>query len=432
MIEVKKDKRQVGIGNASLWIGGKLIEKFDSEKELRYQAGITPKGKYLSIEDESLSLILIDYSAKDLRESGIIKATFRLNNLKLFTGIPIRSDTRRREVKILWNDENFIPFCYFFFDFDYQRWTKPYSYSAYKNQLSEEAKQLLKEKSGNVYFSSTINRSNDTARFTLNKDLTIKEQIYNFAKILNEANKEAFKKLETKKANSIQEFDFPMEVRTSCEQYLMYFADFLREIGVIAVTNIEHDKAGKTLFGVKPSNPKVALDAIREALEIYLELPMSPLVNEIEISDTRMLSLRAEINTLKSRLDYAQIRQIETEKRADLQRELIDAHKEILREKDNRIQTLQNFEPRHFEPSIIYESAIETNYVDAEIVEETNTEKITETSNKEVDLGLVTVKPAKIGFGVEANTPRLTRLGIKKGKELFEYLDKKFNPEEEK
>lgn len=88
-----------------------------------------------------------------------------------------------------------------------------------------------------------------------------------------------------------------------------------------------------------------------------------------------MLSLRAEINTLKSRLDYAQIRQIETEKRANLQREPIDAHKEILREKDNRIQTLQNFEPRHFEPSIIYESAIETNYVDAEMVEETNTEK---------------------------------------------------------
>ncbi len=295
----------------------------------------------------------------------------------------------------------------------------------------EETKQLLK-KSENVYFSSTINRSNDTVRFTLNKDLTIKEQIYNFARILNDANKESFKKLETKKVNSIREFDFPMEVRTSCEQYLMYFADFLREIGVTAVTNIQHDKAGKTLFGVKPNNPKIALDAIREALEIYLELPMSPLVNEVEISDTRMLSLRAEINTLKSRLDYAQIRQIETEKRADLQRELIDAQKENLREKENKIQILQKFEPRHFEPSIIYESAIETNYIDAEIVEERNTEKLTEISNKEIDLGLVTVKPAKVGLGVEANTPRLTRLGIKKGKELFDYLDKKFSSEEEK
>ncbi len=44
----------------------------------------------------------------------------------------------------------------------------------------------------------------------------------------------------------------------------------------------------------------------------------------------------------------------------------------------------------------------------------------------------VTVKPTKIGLGVEANTPRLTRLGIKKGKELFDYLDKKFNLAEEK
>jgi len=35
-----------------------------------------------------------------------------------------------------------------------------------------------------------------------------------------------------------------------------------------------------------------------------------------------MLILKAEINTLKARLDYAQMRQLETEKRADLQREL--------------------------------------------------------------------------------------------------------------
>ena len=145
-----------------------------------------------------------------------------------------------------------------------------------------------------------------------------------------------------------------------------------------------------------------------------------------------VLVLRAEINTLKARLDFAQLRQLETGKRAELQRELIDAQKEILSGKNNQIQTLQKYKPQHFEPSIVYESAIETNFVDAEIVEETNPEKITETSNKEIDLGLVTVKPAKIGLGVEANTPRLTRLGIKKGKELFDYLDKKFNSEEGK
>jgi hypothetical protein len=436
MIEIKEDERQLGLGNASLLIDTKLIEKFDSEKELRYQAWITSKGKLLAIEDEFLSSIILKYTAKDLLEAGINKTSLRLNSLKLFSGIPIRSEynSRRKVVKIQWKEGDYtIPYCYFFFDFDYQKWSKPYSYNVYKSRLSEQTKQLLKERSKNVLFSSTINRSNDSVRFNLDENLLINEQIYDFAKILNEANQRTLKKLEIEnKTNSIQQFDFPLEVRTSCEQYLMFFADFLKEVGVTAIANIQHDRAGRTLFSVKTDNPKIALDAIREALEIYLELPMSPLVEETKITDSRMLVLRAEINTLKARLDYAQMRQLEIEKRADLQRELIEAQKESLREKDNQVQYLQKYEPRHFESSIVYESVIETNYVDIEIVEEMNAEKLTETSNKEIDLGLVTVKPAKIGLGVEANTPRLTRLGIRKGKELFDYLDKKFNSVEEK
>ena len=312
-------------------------------------------------------------------------------------------------------------------------WDKKFSFDKYNKEFNLQANLL----GLNLVNSKDSNKIHKSSFFIIDIE-NLEEKVGNFIErhkqYLSDIHNKTIEILEQSalKENSIKEFDFPPDVRVVCEQYLQYFVNFLQDVGVKATANIEHDKLGRTLFKVQPENPKIALATIREALEIYLELPMSPLVDEENISDSKMLILRAEINTLKTRLDLAQIKQIETEKRAYLQSELIDAQKKILKEKDNQIQTLQKFEPRNFEPSIVYESVVETNYVDAEIVEETSTEKLTETSNKEIDLGLVTVKPTKIGLGVEANTPRLTRLGIKKGKELFDYLDKKFNSEEEK
>lgn len=208
MIEVKEDERQIGIGNASLWIDGKKIEKFDAEKELQYQAWITSKGKLLTVEDEILSSIILQYTARDLLKAGINKSSLRINSLKLFSGIPIRSEysSRRKVVRIQWKEGDYtMPHCYFFFDFDYQKWSKPYSYNVYKSILSEQTKQLLGERSRNVLFSSTINRSNDSVRFNLDENLSINNQVYGFAKILNEANQRTLKKLEIEnRTNSIQ------------------------------------------------------------------------------------------------------------------------------------------------------------------------------------------------------------------------------------
>jgi hypothetical protein len=318
---------------------------------------------------------------------------------------------------------------------DLSSWNKKYSLNQYKEEFIKQFKDYSREFLAPGDFESRRHYRNfDVVILIEDLEEKVGDFFERIRRILAEIHVRTIETIEQKsiKENSIKEFDFPPDVRVVCEQYLHYFVDFLKDVGVKATANIEHDKLGRTLFKVQPENPKIALATIREALEIYLELPMSPLIDEEDISDSKILALRAEINTLKTRLDLAQIKQLETEKRANLQRELIDTQKRILWEKDNQIQTLQRYEPRHFEPSIVYESAVETDFVDAEIVEETNTEKITEISNKEIDLGLVTVKPTKIGLGVEANTPRLARLGIKKGKELFDYLDKKFNSEEDK
>ena len=99
--------------------------------------------------------------------------------------------------------------------------------------------------------------------------------------------------------------EFPPEVATACEQYLLVFRDFLSEIGIGATTNIAHD-AGKLLFSVVPNDPNEALDDIRQALEIYLRLPA---VTEGMVAsptdDIAILRLQAQIDHLRSQFRFA-------------------------------------------------------------------------------------------------------------------------------
>jgi hypothetical protein len=435
MIEIKKIKGYYN--NAELWIDGLIEEQYEGGNR-RYFCWAFEGVNELNVYDQILSEEILRYSPLELKFAELTKCTLRLasKQLDLFKGIPITHGwSKRHEIKVLWNiGPQTTPLCYFYFDFDFQNWSKPYSYQIYKEYLAIQIEKLvLNRKDTSFYLSSTINRSNDSVRFNLVKNKPLKDQISGFVEILRRANKLAFELLEKAFAqNTIKEFIFPPEVRTSCEQYLMFFADFLRDIGVSAVANIEHSKTGKTLFSVIPDNPKIALDSIREALEIYLELPVSPLVNDENVSDARMLTLRAEVNTLKARLDFAQIRQLEIEKRAGLQAKLITAQDEILREKENKIQSLEKRDHRHFAPSILNESVIEADYVDIEVDDGFANEKRGKVSNNEIDMGLVTVKPARIALGIEANTPRLLRLGIKTGKQLFDYLNERINSNDPK
>lgn len=433
----------------AIFIDGTRVRQKDLTVELNTDSNNNSQQKFRLYgwfdETSSAKEILLKLKFSDLIELNLAKMNFYRLKLLSTSDFPSnREDVswngpeicfgEHKDIKNLTGNFMFIETELTDSYLDLSSWDKRYSFNQYKEEFINQAKSYSEK----ILFTKDLGHR--SYRHDLNLIVMIEdleERVGNFFErnksILAKIHGKTIQVVEQKslRENSIKEFDFPSDVRVVCEQYLHYFVDFLKDVGVKATANIGHDKLGRTLFQVQPENPKIALDSIREALEIYLELPMSPLVDEENISDSKMLSLRAEINTLKTRLDLAQIKQLETEKRAYLQSELIDAQKEIVRERDNQIQTLQRFEPRHFEPSVIYESVVETNYVDAEIVEETKTEKFTETS-KEIDLGLVTVKPAKIALGVEANTPRLTRLGIKKGKELFDYLDKKFNSEEEK
>jgi CheY-like chemotaxis protein len=103
----------------------------------------------------------------------------------------------------------------------------------------------------------------------------------------------------------ISQFDFPEEVRVPCEQYLLYFVQFLKDLGVEATADISHE-AGKVLFAVTPSDKNEALGTIHNALEVYLRLAASPIDSSSMLhSDIQVQRLAANIQHLQGQLTLA-------------------------------------------------------------------------------------------------------------------------------
>jgi hypothetical protein len=102
-------------------------------------------------------------------------------------------------------------------------------------------------------------------------------------------------------------FDFPESIKTACEQYLLYFGQFLNDLGVSATTALTHEM-GQVLFTVTPTNRTEALDKIRQALDLYLELASSPLsdsANEtiaVQRLEASVLRLRSDLKLAAAEL----------------------------------------------------------------------------------------------------------------------------------
>lgn len=176
-------------------------------------------------------------------------------------------------------------------------------------------------------------------KFLLSESLTLKEIFNLVIDDLKNAFKNAFEKiyLSNKRISLITTFsNFPEEVRVPCEQYLLYFTEFLRDLGVGVTSDIEH-RAGEVLFSVTPTDPHQALAKIKIALDAFLSLPKNQIVinadNEFEIA---MLKVKANIDHLNSQLSLAkaEIRVKEREIQAfEATLETKDISIEILREK---------------------------------------------------------------------------------------------------
>jgi|GEM_PF-782181 len=108
------------------------------------------------------------------------------------------------------------------------------------------------------------------------------------------------------KENLVTYFSFPEHIKTACKQYLIYFAQFLLDLGIEAETEVV-EQAGQTLFKVIPADKADALDKIKDALKMYLNAPAAP---ESELraysnADVAAMQWQANIMHLKSQLMFA-------------------------------------------------------------------------------------------------------------------------------
>ena len=112
---------------------------------------------------------------------------------------------------------------------------------------------------------------------------------------------------ERKARNTLEtHFDFPEAVRVPCQQYLLYFVEFLRDIGVDASAELREDAQG-VLFAVTPKDKDEALDNIREALQIYLHLPThaNPITVITPETSIEVQKLSAQLGIFQSQLMLA-------------------------------------------------------------------------------------------------------------------------------
>ncbi len=123
----------------------------------------------------------------------------------------------------------------------------------------------------------------------------------------------------------VTHFQFPSDVRSACEQYLLHFADFLRDLGVDVTTELK-ELANEVLFSVTPKDERHALELIERALAVYLNLPQAELSGVPANITDEIATRKLEMNIfhLKSQLAAAEAKATYLAASVEAQRHTID------------------------------------------------------------------------------------------------------------
>jgi hypothetical protein len=264
-----------------------------------------------SIEDfPPLFLLNLDVMVDWLTEVGTTRVGFQ--------GQPNSTSNKNKPFRIYLN-----------FITDLKKWKKEYSFFAYYAKFEE----LFKNNQRFSFEWVENNPSSKGFRITQLEPVNSLFKIRDlFTKLISELRPfhiEAEKYLtgEERTNGFSLWFDFPIEIRIYCEQYLFFFSKFLADIGIKATSSIK-ERAGKVLFSVSPTDDLEALDKIREALAVYLNLPSSPIIYDESFAAMR---LEQQIRNL----EHAQ-RMAETEVR--LAYKVIESQDKIIAQKDSTIE----------------------------------------------------------------------------------------------
>lgn len=154
----------------------------------------------------------------------------------------------------------------------------------------------------------------------------------------------------------ITTFNFPPQVQGACEQYLTYFAQFLRELGIEATTGLQHEET-TVLFSVMPKGKEHALEQVWRALAVYLQLPTSATLEfaATQSTDVRVQQLAGMVQYYNAQLTLsraaarsaeidlrAQARDIQTLERESAAQQLVIAEQRTLLQQQARAMESAN------------------------------------------------------------------------------------------
>ncbi len=193
-------------------------------------------------------------------------------------------------------------------EIDSSNWNKSYSVKKFFQNFS----QSLRHKDSTVQHSGV---DNQIAQFGfsigyrgISGSTIISEFLNDKKRIIEDCANETYSLLNLQIEENIFStvFNFPETLKTSCKQYLVYFAQFLNDLGIQAETEFKEDIYG-TLFKVVPKEPNEALQNIKDALDIYINAPAAPNFESFAFlnGDIAAMQWQANIMHLKSQLMLA-------------------------------------------------------------------------------------------------------------------------------
>ena len=183
-------------------------------------------------------------------------------------------------------------------------WAKPWSFVIFENEFRKVLKNfhpkiepgtkfLKSEKGYGIKIEildgdSIITQSVQTCHNILQKIYKATE-----LNLTNEINKDSLTSI----------FEFPQEIKSACKQYLVYFAQFLSDLGINAETEIK-EETDKTLFKVTPKDKTDALEKIKKILDTYLQMAESTSIELMNMYDSNVAvqQLKANIHHLQGQL----------------------------------------------------------------------------------------------------------------------------------
>lgn len=180
--------------------------------------------------------------------------------------IPTKIDVNNVKQRIFFNDRQKDKKSNVLIDFswDFEKWNNIFSTEELTNEATGIAKRM----------DIITNYDIDGYDLSFTYDSHSSKCIEDFIHIANDVTREAINQLIIRNREGVLTtiFEFPEHVRVPCEQYLIYFSEFLKNVGIEATTEITHE-SGNVLFTVVPVSKEIALSNIQEALEMYLQLP---------------------------------------------------------------------------------------------------------------------------------------------------------------